>query len=251
MIKKIFIIALLLIFAGCKERTSKIEVIPNYNKIYLSESKVTEQAKPIDKNFSSDMIKSFNQALQKVIQKENIKENDFYIEYTLYINEKGKVDKISEDGNKKFTNLILPVIEKWRFTPAKLNGKSVKSKKIIQADFILKDGKLVEDKVDYENTYFVAVEHMPSPIEGLRGIQKRIKYTKAAINSGIEGKIYVLVFINKKGVVTKAKILKGLGYGLDDSALQAVKATRFIPGMQRGKFVNVQVSIPIVFSLRK
>ena len=248
MIKKIFIISILLMFFGCNEKTSKIEVIPNYNKIYLSESKVTEQAKPIDKNFPSEMIKSFKQTLQKITQNENIKENGFHIKYTLYINEKGKVDKISENGNKKFTKLILPVIEKWSFTPAKLNGEPVKSRKIIRANFMLKDGKLVA--TNFENTYFVAVEHMPSPIGGLTGIQKRIKYSQIAIRAGIEGKVYVLAFINKKGIVTKARIIKGLGAGLDESALQAVKATRFNPGVQRGKPVNVQVSIPIVFSLR-
>ena len=98
--------------------------------------------------------------------------------------------------------------------------------------------------------YFVAVEEMPTPIGGLAGIQKRIKYTQIAIRAGIEGKIYVLAFVNKKGIVTKARIIKGLGAGLDESALKAVKATRFRPGKQRGKPVNVQVSIPIVFALR-
>ncbi|HED06574.1 MAG TPA: energy transducer TonB [Ignavibacteria bacterium] len=248
--KKIFMMLLLLVFAGCNEKRSKIEVIPNYKKIYLSETRVTERAKPIDKNFSSDMIKSFKQILQKVIKSENIKENDFFIEYILYINEKGKVDKISGDENEKFTNLILPVIEKWRFTPAKLNGKPVKSRKIIQADFILKDGMLVENKIDFEDTYFTELEKMPFPIGGMQGIQKKIKYTQAAIRSGIEGKIYISAFINKKGIVTKVKIIKGLGYGLDESALKAVKSTRFTPGKQKGKPVNAKVSIPIVFSLR-
>lgn len=101
-----------------------------------------------------------------------------------------------------------------------------------------------------EPQYFVAVEEMPTPIGGLIGIQKRIKYSQIAIRAGIEGKVYVLAFVNKKGIVTKAIIIKGLGAGLDRNALKAVKATRFNPGKQRGKPVNVQVSIPIVFSLR-
>lgn len=248
--KGLFILSILLIFVGCNEKISKIEVLPNYDEIYLTESKVSDIALPVDTNFSDEMMKSFQQTLQKVIQDENIKENSFHINYTLYINEKGKVDKISEGGNKKFTELILPVIEKWNFSPAKLDGMPVKSRKKIQANFILKDGKLVEEKVDLENTYFVAVEEMPSPIGGLRGIQKRIKYTQAAINSGIEGKIYVLAFINKNGIVTNAKIIKGIDKGLDESALQAVKATKFNPGKQRGKPVNVQVSIPVIFSLK-
>ena len=101
-----------------------------------------------------------------------------------------------------------------------------------------------------EPQYFVAVEEMPTPIGDLIGIQKRIKYSQIAIRAGIEGKVYVLAFVNKKGIVTKAIIIKGLGAGLDRNALKAVKATRFNPGKQRGKPVNVQVSIPIIFSLR-
>ena len=106
------------------------------------------------------------------------------------------------------------------------------------------------EKVEEEPQYFVAVEEMPTPIGGLVGIQKRIQYSQIAIRAGIEGKIYVLAFVNTEGVVTKATIIKGLGAGLDENALEAVKATRFNPGKQRGKPVNVQVSIPIVFSLR-
>ncbi len=105
-------------------------------------------------------------------------------------------------------------------------------------------------EVEAEPQYFVAVQDMPTPIGGLAGIQKRIKYTQIAIRAGIEGKIYVLAFVNKKGIVTKARIIKGLGAGLDENALKAVRATKFNPGKQRGKPVNVQVSIPIVFSLR-
>jgi periplasmic protein TonB len=50
--------------------------------------------------------------------------------------------------------------------------------------------------------------------------------------------------------VTSAKIIKGLGAGLDEAALNAVKETKFKPGKQRGKAVKVQVSIPIVFKLQ-
>jgi len=106
------------------------------------------------------------------------------------------------------------------------------------------------EKVEAEPQYFVAVEEMPTPIGGLAGIQKRIQYSQIAIRAGIEGRIYVLAFVNTEGIVTKATITKGLGAGLDESALEAVKATRFNPGKQRGKPVNVQVSIPISFSLR-
>ncbi len=108
------------------------------------------------------------------------------------------------------------------------------------------DKKIVEE----EPTYFVAVEEMPEPIGGIQAIQSKIVYPEIAKRAGVEGKVYVLAFVNEQGEVTKAEIIKGLGAGLDEAALSAVKQTKFKPGKQRGKPVKVQVSIPIVFKLQ-
>lgn len=108
------------------------------------------------------------------------------------------------------------------------------------------DKKIVEE----EPTYFVAVEEMPEPIGGIQAIQSKIIYPEIAKRAGVEGKVYVLAFVNEQGIVTKAEIIKGLGAGLDEAALGAVKQTKFKPGKQRGKPVKVQVSIPIVFKLQ-
>lgn len=108
------------------------------------------------------------------------------------------------------------------------------------------DKKIVEE----EPTYFVAVEEMPEPIGGISAIQSKIKYPEIAKRAGVEGKVYVLAFVDENGDVTKAEIIKGLGAGLDEEALNAVRLTKFKPGKQRGKPVKVQVSIPIIFKLQ-
>lgn len=107
-----------------------------------------------------------------------------------------------------------------------------------------------EKKIEEEPTYFVAVEEMPEPVGGIQSIQSKIKYPEIAKRAGVEGKVYVLAFVDENGTVTDAKILKGLGAGCDEEALNAVKQTKFKPGKQRGKPVKVQVSIPIVFRLQ-
>ncbi len=107
-----------------------------------------------------------------------------------------------------------------------------------------------EKKVEEEPTYFVAVEEMPAPIGGILGIQKKIVYPEIAKRAGVEGKVYVLAFVDESGSVTKAQIIKGIGAGCDEAALDAVKKTKFTPGKQRGKPVKVQVSIPILFKLQ-
>lgn len=108
----------------------------------------------------------------------------------------------------------------------------------------------VEKKVEEEPTYFVAVEEMPAPIGGIKGIQSKIIYPEIAKRAGVEGKVYVLAFVDVTGTVTKAQIIKGIGAGCDEAALDAVLKTKFTPGKQRGKPVNVQVSIPVIFKLK-
>lgn len=111
----------------------------------------------------------------------------------------------------------------------------------------------VEEKVVEQEaapTYFVAVEEMPEPIGGIKAIQEKITYPEIAKRAGVEGKVYVLAFVDESGNVTKAQILKGIGAGCDEAALNAVEKTKFKPGKQRGVPVKVQVSIPIIFKLQ-
>ena len=107
-----------------------------------------------------------------------------------------------------------------------------------------------KDEIEEEPTYFVAVEEMPGPIGGIKAIQEKIVYPEIAKRAGVEGKVYVLAFVNEQGEVTKAQIIKGIGAGCDEAALSAVLKTKFTPGKQRGKPVKVQVSIPIIFKLK-
>jgi protein TonB len=109
--------------------------------------------------------------------------------------------------------------------------------------------KVVEEKNEAP-TYFVAVEEMPEPIGGIKAIQEKITYPEIAKRAGVEGKVYILAFVDENGNVTKANVLKGIGAGCDEAAREAVLATKFKPGKQRGVPVKVQVSIPVVFKLQ-
>jgi protein TonB len=110
-----------------------------------------------------------------------------------------------------------------------------------------KEKELVEEVE--EPTFFVAVEEMPQPIGGLEGIQQKIQYPEIAKRAGIEGKVYVRAFVDENGNVVDAEVIKGIGAGCDEAALDAVIKTKFTPGKQRGKPIKVQVTVPILFRL--
>ncbi len=100
-----------------------------------------------------------------------------------------------------------------------------------------------------EPVYFIAVEKMPKPIGGIAAIQKKIVYPELAKRAGVQGRVFVKAYVDEQGKVKKVELIKGIGAGCDEAAMKAVKEAKFRPGKQRGKKVNVQVTIPIVFSL--
>ena len=103
--------------------------------------------------------------------------------------------------------------------------------------------------IEKEPVYFVAVEEMPEPIGGIAEIQKKIEYPEIAKRAGLEGKVYVRAYVDENGNVIKAEVVKGLGGGCDEAALDAIVKTKFSPGTQRGKPIKVQVTIPVIFKL--
>jgi protein TonB len=105
-------------------------------------------------------------------------------------------------------------------------------------------------KIPDEIPIFVWSEVMPEPVGGLATIQQKVTYTEIAKRIGLEGKVIVEAVVDENGNVIDAKVLKGLGGGLDEESLHAVQMTKFSPGLQRGKPVRVRIKIPVKFVLR-
>jgi len=74
------------------------------------------------------------------------------------------------------------------------------------------------------------------------------KYTPEGENAGIEGKVRLDLKVNERGEVETAKVLQGLGYGLDESAIQTVKRWQFKPATLCGKAVAASFVVSVVFS---
>jgi protein TonB len=73
------------------------------------------------------------------------------------------------------------------------------------------------------------------------------KYTMQARQAEIEGVVRVEVTVDETGHVLSARVLSGLGYGLDESALAAAKATVFEPATRCGKAIVGTAVLPFRF----
>ncbi|MEX0661879.1 MAG: energy transducer TonB [Balneolaceae bacterium] len=106
------------------------------------------------------------------------------------------------------------------------------------------------EEEEEEEDFFVVVENMPELIGGLASIQNEIEYPEMARRAGIEGRVYVQFIVNEEGQVEDPQVIRGIGGGADEEALRAVSQAQFEPGMQRGRPVRVQYSLPVVFRLQ-
>jgi protein TonB len=105
--------------------------------------------------------------------------------------------------------------------------------------------------IDLSDEIFIEIpEKLPEPVGGLKTLQEKVHYTEFARRIELQGTVFIQAKIDKNGDVVEATVLKGLGAGLDEEALNAVKSTKFYPGKQRGKPVNVKMVIPVKFVLK-
>lgn len=74
-------------------------------------------------------------------------------------------------------------------------------------------------------------------------------YTDEARAASIEGKVRVEVNLSADGAVSGAKVLEGLGYGLDQAALNALQSAQFAPATKCGKAIPYTMTIAIRFAL--
>jgi periplasmic protein TonB len=81
-------------------------------------------------------------------------------------------------------------------------------------------------------------------------IQPLPPYTEEARKAHIEGVVVLQAVILADGTVAGFKVLKGLGYGLDDSAIHTISSKwRFSPGTLNGTKVDVIANIEVRFRM--
>lgn len=76
-------------------------------------------------------------------------------------------------------------------------------------------------------------------------------YPDSAKKTGLEGTVYVQVFVDTAGMPTKAKVVKSDNALFDRPSLDAIRSWRFTPAQVGGKPVGVWVTVPFKYKLEK
>ena len=273
--KRIILIMMILLLASCESGEPRVETFKNLDEIYLPTEKVDEDPQ------TDDEFEKLNNDLKKIAEELSKSANEdimFIFNHKIFIDENGYVDGIMEvetpqdiEGNvygntELLTSKLVETAGQWKFTPAYKEGKPVKFRGQLDIMVVMnKEGEATVELLGFpkfdnflhglsaeidEKEYLVQVDKQPSIIGGLQSLVEKIEYPEVAKRAGVEGRVFVMAYVNEEGDVTNVKLLKGIGGGCDEAALNAVRETKFTPGIMNGKPVKTQVSIPIAFKLK-
>ena len=135
-----------------------------------------------------------------------------------------------------------PVIEKKEVVV-----NSVKASETIQ--------ETEKEVVEVEEEVPVEIEYVPQhkisvvPEIPTKAILSKIEYPKMAMKQGIEGVVYLELFIDEAGNIRKVNVLKDPGYGFTEAALAALDGITCKPALVNDKPVAVRFRYPIRFVL--
>lgn len=90
----------------------------------------------------------------------------------------------------------------------------------------------------------------------LEFIYENVKYPEAARAKSTEGTVIVRFIIDTNGMIQEPSLIRNIGDGCGEEAMRVVglmneMPEKWIPGLQRGKPVDVYFNLPIKFRLEK
>lgn len=75
------------------------------------------------------------------------------------------------------------------------------------------------------------------------------EFTEEARKAKISGNVLVYLWVDEQGRPSHIRVARGMGFGLDQRALDAVAQYRFKPAMENGKPVTVEMYVDVNFNI--
>jgi TonB family protein len=80
--------------------------------------------------------------------------------------------------------------------------------------------------------------------------QVQPEYSEEARKARYEGVVVLEAIVHADGTIEIQRVVRGLGFGLDQKAIEALEQWKFRPGMMGGEAVSVAINIEVNFNLR-
>jgi TonB family protein len=89
----------------------------------------------------------------------------------------------------------------------------------------------------------------PAPVGGMGALLGSIRYPVSAVNDGLEGSVFVKLYIDSTGRISTCRVFRGVRSDLDSAAVAGLDSALFTPAMSKGVPVGAWVMVPVQFRL--
>ena len=211
----------LLLFANCKSNGQNNVANESRTTIKIGEESYVTFADPMEINLDG---KDYTLDINSVKNEKTFKLGDHKV-----------VAKNNDDERKSYTVTV--------------DGKPFDLKYLVS--MILDDTDVSGDE---DEVLKGPIEVMPAypggPNALVKYVQNNLKYPESAKKNKQEGRVFVGFVVEKDGSISNVSVMRGVCEELDNEAVRVVKTLpKFTPGMNNGKPVRVQYTLPIVFKL--
>jgi TonB family protein len=152
--------------------------------------------------------------------------------------------------NREFVEAARAAAWKTKWKPATRDGEPVAVWVVYHVRFRLEQDQVSggegDEHVPPPDT-FIAIDQQPQPLD-----LEPPTYPEEAKKAGIDGQVFVKVFVSKDGEVLQALIMKEtpLNVGFGEAAVKAARQGKWKPAIQNGKPVGAWVAYPVRFEMK-
>ena len=139
--------------------------------------------------------------------------------------------------------------------PGMQHGKAVRVQYTVPINFTLGAIKPTASAIVHpDNNVYESVETEPAFPGGIQEfynfLSKTIKYPAEMREKKVQGRVYVQFVVEEDGSLSDIKAIRGPGSGSEEEAVKAISLSpKWNPGIQNGKTVRVQYTVPVNFAL--
>jgi TonB family protein len=163
------------------------------------------------------------------------------------ISKEGRVQDLKVvTGPKELIDSAIDAVKQWVYKPYLLNGEPTEVQTTITVNYTFEEtevpGAASPDQAGTEPKRIGGGVSAPLLI-----YQVEPEFSEQAKKEKVSGNELVNLWVDEQGVPSHVRVLRGVGHGLDEKAIEAVQHYRFKPAMEDGKPVTVSLNVEVNF----
>jgi TonB family protein len=169
------------------------------------------------------------------------------------ISKAGTVEQLQVvSGPEMLRASALDAVRQWTYKPYLLNGQPTEVETTINVNYTLVDPVPPAEEQGPQDPGSASLT--PRKVGGAvsaptLAYQVSPQYTDQAKKAKLNGIVLLSLVVDAQGLPQNVRVVRGVGMGLDEKAIEAVKQYKFKPAMENGEPVPVQLNMEVNFKI--